>query len=43
MNKNQFNIITKLQSSISIVYKSKSDELVNQFNNAKNKVIKTCL
>ena len=39
MNKNQFNVITKLQSGISTIYKSKADELVNQFNNAKNKII----
>ena len=41
MNKNQFNAITQLQSGISTVYKSKSDEIVIQFDNAKNKIIET--
>ena len=41
MNKNQFNIITKLQSSISTIHKSNSDEIVIQFDNAKNKIIET--
>jgi len=39
MNKNQFNIITELQSGISTIYKSKSDEIVIQFDNAKNKIV----
>ena len=39
MNKNQFNAITQLQSGISTIYKSKSDEIVIQFDNAKNKMI----
>ena len=39
MNKNQFNNITELQSGISTIYKSKSDEIVIQFDNAKNKMI----
>jgi hypothetical protein len=41
IKKLQFNIITKLQSSISTIYKSNSDEIVIQFDNAKNKIIET--
>ena len=43
MNKNQFNVITKLQSGISTIYKSKSDDIIKQFDSAINKIIKTCL
>ena len=39
MNKNQFNVITDLQSGISTIYKSKSDDIVKQFDSAKNKMI----
>ncbi len=39
MNKNQFNVITDLQSGISTIYKSNSDEIVVQFDNAKKKMI----
>ena len=39
MNKNQFNVITELQSGISTIYKSKSDEIVKEFDDAKNKII----
>jgi hypothetical protein len=39
MNKNQFNVITDLQSGISTLYKSKSDEIVKQFDSTKDKII----
>ena len=41
MNKNQFNVITNLQSGISTIYKSNSDEIVKEFDNAINKIIET--
>jgi len=31
MNKNQFNVITELQSGISTIYKSKLDEIKEEF------------
>jgi hypothetical protein len=41
MNKNQFNVITNLKSGINKIYNNKSDEIVKQFDNAKNKIIET--